>query len=146
MYVLEVNARVTGMTPIYSTLPHVSSVPFILLHILELAGEHYTIDDASPINGHYSLKNSSKENGSLLMYHFLPEVQGKATLSLPLALTQVAPFLTLPVVSWVRDQRRKNDWLDGIWKGQEHMLRWRRLCGKLEVTHAHHAVKANHSC
>lgn len=45
VFVLEVNPRITGVTPLLTMLWDEGNIPFYLLHILELAGIEYSIED-----------------------------------------------------------------------------------------------------
>lgn len=61
LYVLEVNPRITGATPLLTSLDDgTNTIPFYLLHILELIGADYEIIDDS-----YSYETS----GSLMILH-----------------------------------------------------------------------------
>ncbi len=90
LYVLEVNPRVTGVTPLLTALYQgEQGIPFYLLHILELGGYPYTVQDASysfdkqgswlvlhslasetvevvetPVSGTYCIKNSTLQRVS----------------------------------------------------------------------------------
>ncbi|MFZ2544926.1 MAG: ATP-grasp domain-containing protein [Candidatus Saccharimonadales bacterium] len=72
VYILEINPRITGATPLLTMLYRKDEdIPFYLLHILELTGADYEIEDASipkiqPI-------------GSLLMAHALNNETKKVT-------------------------------------------------------------------
>ncbi|HUO61983.1 MAG TPA: ATP-grasp domain-containing protein [Candidatus Bathyarchaeia archaeon] len=62
VYVLEVNPRITGATPLVTMLYREGKdIPFYLLHLLELMGADYEITDPT-IDPEYS-------EGSLLMFH-----------------------------------------------------------------------------
>ena len=65
VYTLEVNARITGATPLltiqYSTKR--GHIPFLLLHILEMAGAEYSIEDPRHINDY--------DDCSLIIPHLL---------------------------------------------------------------------------
>jgi hypothetical protein len=47
LFVLEVNPRITGVTPLLTALADDKDIPFYLLHILELGGYKYTVSDSS---------------------------------------------------------------------------------------------------
>lgn len=61
VYVIEVNPRITGATPLLTALYDEGDIPFYLLHILELAGETYGVSNlhTQGISG----------SGSLLVIH-----------------------------------------------------------------------------
>ncbi len=61
VYLLEVNARITGVTPLLTALYRDGDIPFYLLHILELAAEKYSIEELEPD------RRSGK--GALLVIH-----------------------------------------------------------------------------
>jgi hypothetical protein len=62
VFVLEINPRVTGITPLVTMLYREGQdIPFLLLHTLELAGLDYTIADDSI--------DASSPEGSLLVLH-----------------------------------------------------------------------------
>lgn len=62
VYVLEVNARLTGVTPLLTMLHREGQdIPFYLLHILELADLPYSIED--------TFVDSVAPEGSLLVMH-----------------------------------------------------------------------------
>lgn len=62
VYVLEINPRITGATPLVTALYREGQdIPFYLLHILELSGQPYEITDMSV--------NSSPAEGSLFILH-----------------------------------------------------------------------------
>lgn len=63
LFVLEINPRITGVTPLLTALfTGETGVPFYLLHLLELGGYDYTIEDT------YSAFDA---DGSLLVLHSL---------------------------------------------------------------------------
>ena len=63
LYVIEVNPRITGVTPLLTALYRgEAGVPFYLLHLLELGGYSYEIADAS---------TRFDRSGSLLVLHSL---------------------------------------------------------------------------
>ena len=66
LFVLEVNPRLTGVTPLLTSLfSSDEGVPFYLLHILELGGYDYTVtDDTAEFD----------KDGALLMLHSLRNV------------------------------------------------------------------------
>ncbi len=73
VYVLEVNARVTGLTPLYNVFSGTHETPFNLLHVLELANADYEIqEDSEPP------KFQAK---SLMMYHALIDEVSKVSLA-----------------------------------------------------------------
>lgn len=45
VYVLEMNARVTGVTPLLTMFEESVGIPFYLLHVLEISGKEYEIED-----------------------------------------------------------------------------------------------------
>lgn len=59
LYVLEVNARLTGITPLLSSLQ--VDAPFMLLHILELADSQYEIADLDQL--------TIRESGSFIILY-----------------------------------------------------------------------------
>lgn len=62
MFVLEANPRITGVTPLLTMLHREGDdIPFYLLHILELGGFEYKIDD--------DYINTSPPEGSLMVLH-----------------------------------------------------------------------------
>lgn len=62
VYVLEINPRITGMTPLVTALYREDKdVPFYLLHMLELAGADYSIIDEAA--------DATPPEGSLLILH-----------------------------------------------------------------------------
>lgn len=62
VYTLEINPRLTGMTPLLTALyREEQDIPFYLLHILELAGMKYTITDAG--------LSDTPPQGGLLVLH-----------------------------------------------------------------------------
>ena len=62
VFVLEVNPRLTGATPLQTMLYRQDrDIPFYLLHILELTGAEYSIDDTT--------LPATPQTGSLLMVH-----------------------------------------------------------------------------
>lgn len=66
LFVLEVNPRITGVTPLLTALDEQGKgVPFYLLHLLELGGYPYEIQDAS---------SDLQTGGSLLVLHSLENV------------------------------------------------------------------------
>jgi phosphoribosylaminoimidazole carboxylase (NCAIR synthetase) len=70
VYVLEVNPRITGATPLLTMLYREGKdIPFYLLHLLELMGADYEITDAT-IDPDY-------REGSLLMFHAHNKVPAK---------------------------------------------------------------------
>lgn len=74
VYLLEVNPRITGVTPLLTALFEDGDIPFYLLHILELAGEPYEITDMSI--------SSLNQKGSLLVIHAQNEKNAKVVKSL----------------------------------------------------------------
>jgi hypothetical protein len=60
LYLLELNPRITGATPLLSELAIDGQVPFLLLHLLELGGYDYEVSDDSL---------SAWSEGALLMLH-----------------------------------------------------------------------------
>lgn len=62
VYVLEVNPRITGMTPLLTSLYRPGDVPFYLLHMLELGGYAYTTQGAP---------KTFDRSGSLIVLHDL---------------------------------------------------------------------------
>lgn len=71
VYVLEVNPRLTGVTPLLTALYKDGDIPFYLLHILELADIPYTIENAT--------SNPGATEGSLLLLHSQAAGQVKIT-------------------------------------------------------------------
>ncbi|OGL34667.1 hypothetical protein A3F65_03125 [Candidatus Saccharibacteria bacterium RIFCSPHIGHO2_12_FULL_47_16b] len=64
LYLLEINQRLTGVTPLLTMLYRpTQDIPFLLLHILELSGLDYTIDDFSV--------DLVPAQGSLMIFHSL---------------------------------------------------------------------------
>lgn len=61
VYVLEINPRITGVTPLLTALYRDGDIPFYLLHILELAEAGYEIEDIDT--------TQAVREGSLLMLH-----------------------------------------------------------------------------
>jgi biotin carboxylase len=62
IYVLEINPRITGITPLLTMLYREGQdIPFYLLHILELAGADYTIED--------DYVDATFPEGSLMVLH-----------------------------------------------------------------------------
>ncbi len=61
LYILEVNARLTGMTPLLTMMYQSGSIPFYLLHVLGLGGFDYTIQQASTV--------TSAVGGLLILRH-----------------------------------------------------------------------------
>ena len=67
VYVLEVNPRITGMTPLVTALYREGKdIPFYLLHILEIAGLDYTITDDTV--------DPTPPAGALMVLHSLQDV------------------------------------------------------------------------
>ena len=64
LYTLEVNPRLTGLTPLLSALYREGHVPFYLLHILELGGYNYQITDETV--------NFESEGGILVLHSIKP--------------------------------------------------------------------------
>ena len=72
VYVLEMNPRITGVTPLLTMMYREDrDIPFYLLHILELANQPYTITD-------YSV-DSTPAPGSLLVLHAQSRAAGRLT-------------------------------------------------------------------
>ncbi len=66
IYIIEVNARVTGMTPMLTLMQKVAGeIPLQLLHVLELARFPYTIADTSQLVSY----NEKERKGSVLILH-----------------------------------------------------------------------------
>lgn len=66
LFVLEVNARITGATPLLTAISgYADIVPFYLLHLLELGGFSYQITDTN---------TGPAQDGALLVLHSLEKV------------------------------------------------------------------------
>jgi hypothetical protein len=65
LYPLEVNPRLTGVTPLLNALYSEEHVPFSLLHILELGGYDYQITDKTV--------NFESEGGMLIVHSLKPD-------------------------------------------------------------------------
>ena len=61
LYILEVNARMTGMLPLLTRLQ--SEKPFLLMHILESIGAEYSLQDGEDegVSGAYVLMHAAKD-------------------------------------------------------------------------------------
>jgi predicted ATP-grasp superfamily ATP-dependent carboligase len=71
VYIIEVNARITGMTRMITMIQeHLEQIPFILLHVLELAKIEYelTPDEVAAIQN-YSLTPNQESYGYLLLFN-----------------------------------------------------------------------------
>lgn len=63
LYVLEINPRITGVTPLLTAMyKGEEGIPFYLLHLLELGGYDYTVDDTHA---------EFDKDGALLVVHSL---------------------------------------------------------------------------
>ncbi|HCM52110.1 TPA: hypothetical protein DIS56_03205 [Candidatus Saccharibacteria bacterium] len=70
LYLLEINQRLTGVTPLLTMLYRPDQdIPFLLLHILELGGADYQIDDLAV--------DPKPVEGSMLILHSLSTHDGK---------------------------------------------------------------------
>ena len=80
VYTLEVNARITGATPLLTVNydAHRRHIPFYLLHILELTGVDYTIEDTRHANDY--------DDCSLIIPHFMGQKPVKLIESLKMGL------------------------------------------------------------
>lgn len=72
VYLLELNARITGMTPLNTLLQESNDeIPFILLHFLELANQEYEITDVENLKKYFN----SEKSGSYMILRAKNQVE-----------------------------------------------------------------------
>ncbi len=109
LYTLEVNPRITGVTPLLAALYHGDEgVPFYLLHLLELGGFDYEVQDTSA---------AFEKDGALLVMHSLDDF--------PVTITALPRSGTYTVeddkLVWQRENIRLHDLETGEWIIQEYL-------------------------
>lgn len=63
LYLLEMNARMTGVTPLLTMMAGSNDIPFFLLHALELGGFEYHL------SGEETLQDGFSRDGSMIILH-----------------------------------------------------------------------------
>lgn len=109
LYTLEVNPRITGVTPLLAALYRGDEgVPFYLLHLLELGGYNYEITDETA---------AFTKNGALLIVHSLENHPVRIT-----ALPRSGTYrVEAGLLVWQRENIALHDLREGEWVIQEYL-------------------------